>query len=101
MASPAIIRKIKTDLRIRNDQLDEDISDNIDSCVADLALCGIDVDDDRALDRNIVNAIKLYCRSRYTHDLEEAKLYEQRYGLLKGTLMMSEEYRRAGDDTDE
>jgi hypothetical protein len=101
MASPTIIQKIKTDLRIRHAELDEDISDSIDSCVADLSLCGVSVDDDRVLDRNIVNAIKLWCRSRYTHDIEEAKLYEQRYNSVKSTLMSSKGYRRADDDTDE
>ena len=87
MASPIVVEKVKTDLRIRHAELDEDISDSIDSCLA--------------LDRNIINAVKLWCRARYTRDVEEAKLYDQRYNAVKSTLMTAQSYRRADDDTDE
>ena len=101
MASPIVVEKVKTDLRIRHAELDEDISDSIDSCLADMGLCGISADDDNALDRNIINAVKLWCRARYTRDVEEAKLYDQRYNAVKSTLMTAQSYRRADDDTDE
>ncbi len=101
MANPIIVKKIKTDLRIRHAELDGDISDNIDSCLADMGLCGVAADDDNVLDRNIINAVKLWCRARYTCDTEEAKLYDQRYNAVKSTLMTSQSYRRADDGTDE
>ena len=101
MASPIVVEKVKTDLRIRHAELDEDISDSIDSCFADMGLCGISADDDNALDRNIINAVKLWCRARYTRDVEEAKLYDQRYNAVKSTLMTAQSYRRADNDTDE
>lgn len=91
MANRVIINKIKTDLRIKHSALDEDISDNIDSCMADLNLIG--VKSENALDANIANAIKLWCRANYAQNTEDAEAYMRRYNALKGTLQMSVKYR--------
>lgn len=101
MANPIIVKKIKTDLRIKHAELDEDISDSIDLCLADMELCGVAADDDRVFDRNIINAVRLWCHARYTHDIEEAKLYDQRYNALKSALMTSQVYRRIDNDSNE
>lgn len=91
MANRAIVNKVKADLRIKHTALDEDISDNIDSCIADLSLIGIKAEN--ALDANIANAIKLWCRANYAQSTEDAEAYIKRYNALKGTLQMSVKYR--------
>ena len=91
MASRSIINRIKTDLRMKHNALDGDISDNIDSCIADLELVGIKVPNDT--DCNIANAIKLWCRAYYAKDTAEAAAYLERYNAIKSTLKTSTRYR--------
>ena len=91
MASRTTINRIKTDLRIKHNALDDDISDNIDTCIADLELVGIKVPNDT--DCHIVNAIKLWCRAYYAKDTAEAAAYLERYNAIKSTLKTSTRYR--------
>ena len=95
MASRSIINRIKTDLRMKHNALDSDISDNIDSCIADLELVGIKVPNDT--DCNIANAIKMWCRALYSQDTKEAADYLERYNALKSTLKTSSRYRGDND----
>ena len=98
MATVKTVEKVKTDLRIRHSQLDDDIIDQIDACLHDLEICGvIDPSED---DVTILNAIKLYVRAHYTDDTAKAAAYMERYNDMKGTLMMAEGYggRPINDD---
>ena len=61
MATKETIVKIKTDLRISHTALDADLSDTIDACLEDLAICGIR--DPAETDKTILAAVKLYCRA--------------------------------------
>lgn len=82
--------KVKLALRIKHTALDEDIQADIDSCLADLQLCGII--DPKETDPLIFNAVKLYCRASYTDDPVKAAAYQARYDALKGSLMLAEGY---------
>ena len=92
---PSLLAKVKTALRISHNALDEDISDQIEACLADLKVCGVRTagPDIWTLDPLIVNAVKLYCRKEYTDDPEKAAEYQKRYDALKSCLMMAEDYR--------
>ena len=82
--------KIKINLRISHNVLDDDLADTISACLADLRVCG--VFDPQADDPLILNAIKLYCRAEYTDDTSKAAAYKERYDTLKSCLMMASEY---------
>lgn len=84
--------KIKQGLRISHDKLDDDIAADINSCLADLKVCGVIYADET--DPLIFNAIKLWCRSFYTDDIVKAAEYLKRYEALKACLMMAEGYGR-------
>ena len=91
MATPKIVEKVKTDLRITHTALDGDISDTVDACVEDLHIVGVQVTEPP--DVAILAAIKLYCRAAYTDDTDKAEAYMTRYNAMKATLMMAKEYR--------
>ena len=93
------LKKIKEGLRISHDKLDEDISADIEACMADLALVGVVYAGET--DPLIFNAIKLWCRSLYTADSVKASEYLKRYEALKASLMMAEGYGRPEEGRDE
>lgn len=84
------LAKIKTDLRVSHNLLDDDIIDSIASCLRDLEICGIANPDDT--DKAILNVLKLWCRADYTDDTNKAAAYMERYGDMKSTLMMAAGY---------
>ena len=89
-----LLLKVKNSIRISHTALDEDITDTISACLADLQVCGIARD---AEDPLILNAIKLYCRSLYTDDTAKAAEWLRRYEELKACLMMAEGYGREAE----
>jgi hypothetical protein len=91
-----LLLKIKNSLRIKHTALDDDVTDSIAACLADLHVCGVQepaVGDPQELDPLILNAVKLYCKAEYTDDTEKAAAYLERYNGLKACLMMAEGYR--------
>ena len=97
MASDTLT-KIKLALRTSHTKLDEDIQADIDACIADLLVCGINHPDET--DPLIFNAIKLYCRSLYTDDTAKAAEWLRRYNELKSCLMMAEGYGWEADSNE-
>lgn len=93
------LRKVKLFLRINHNKLDEDIMGDIDSCLADLKLCGVIAPD--PTDPLIFNALKLYCRSLYIDDPAKAQEYLKRYEALKSCLMVAEGYGWKDGEADE
>lgn len=99
MDNTVLLKRVKTALRISHDVLDEDIQADIDACLADLKMCGVAFDEDaRTPDALIFNAVKLYCRATFTDDTAKGAEYMRRYDALKGSLMLSGEYREAESD---
>ena len=91
------LEKIKLAIRISHGKLDTDIQADIDSCLADLRVCGVIHADET--DPLIFNAVKLWCRSLYTDDTAKAAEWQRRYRELKSCLMTAEGYGwRDGDD---
>ena len=86
------LNKIKLALRISHNKLDEDIKADIEACLMDLEVCGVEFA--QTSDPLIFNAIKLWCRSLYTDDPAKGAEYMKRYESLKATLMMAEGYGR-------
>ena len=84
------LEKIKQALRTSHSKLDEDIQADIDACMADLRLAGVQYKGED--DPLIYNAIKLWCRSLYTDDTAKAAEWLRRYEGLKACLMMAEGY---------
>ena len=90
-----LLKKIKASLRISHDKLDEDVTDTIRACLADLKVCGLReemLDPDKELDPQILHAVKNYCKSAYTDDPVKAARYQGGYDALKSCLMMAEGY---------
>lgn len=93
MADKTLLEKIKESLRRTHDKLDDDLNDEIDACLADLKLCGVDIAGDDPL---ILSALKLYCRAMNTDDTAKSALWMQRYEALKACLMMADGYGQEG-----
>ncbi len=85
-----LLNKVKTSLRISHNVLDDDLTDTIEACLADLEICG--VKDPKQSDKLILNAVKLFCKAAYTDDTGKAAAYQARYDALKSCLMMAEGY---------
>lgn len=88
-----LLLKIKNSLRIKHTALDEDVSDTIAACLADLGVCGVQDPGVQETDPLILNAVKLFCKAAYTDDAEKAAAYQARYDALKSCLMMAGGYR--------
>lgn len=88
--------KIKQGLRISHDKLDDDITADVEACLADLKLVGVVYATEE--DPLVFNAIKLWCRSLYTDDPGKAAEYLKRYEDLKACLMMAEGYGRPSEE---
>ncbi|MDD6678321.1 MAG: DNA-packaging protein [Firmicutes bacterium] len=84
-----LLNKVKTSLRISHNVLDDDVTDTIEACLADLKVCGIAKQPD---DKLVLNAVKLFCKAAYTCDPGKAAAYQARYDSLKSCLMMAEGY---------
>ncbi len=91
--------KVKEGLRITHTKLDDDITSDIEACLADLKLAGVIYADES--DPLIFNAIKLWCRSLYTDDTAKAAEYLKRYEALKASLMMAEGYGHPAEEATE
>ena len=86
----ALLKKVKTSLRISHSALDDDLSDTIEACLTDLYVCGII--DPQPTDPLILNAIKLFCKAAYADDTAKAAAFQARYDALKSCMMMAEGY---------
>lgn len=89
MADASVVAIVKTDLRISHSQLDTDISLNIDSCLLDLKLAGVNNRD--VTDAIIKKAIILYCRANIGFSKDSEK-FQMAYNRLKDALALSGDY---------
>lgn len=102
MAEPTLrettIAAIKKSLRISHSELDTEISAQVDACLKDLNIVGVDGASAVETDPIIISALKLWCRAYMTDDVTKAAAYWGAYDAQKGTLMMATDY---GADEDE
>lgn len=97
----SILTKIKNHIRIRHNVLDDDWTDEISACLADLKVVGVQDPqgpDPQEMDPLILNAVKLWCRAAATDDPTKAAAYMARYDALKASLMMAEGYCEGAAD---
>lgn len=92
------LTKIKKAIRISHNALDDDITSDIEGCLADLKAARII--DPQDTDPLIFNAIKLWCKSLYTDDTAKAAEYLRRYESLRGSLQMAEGYGWKDEEAD-
>ena len=88
--SATILDKVKTALRIKHDQLDGELTDQIEAATGDLCLVGVDLAE--IGDPLIAAAIKTYVLAHMTDDKAKAELYEARYEKQKACLKLSEKF---------
>lgn len=83
-----MLDKIKKSLRISHNKLDDDIQSNIDACLLDLAIAGVNT---IIVDELIMQAIKFYCKWQYDF-CGNADRYEKAYYNLKMALALCGDY---------
>ena len=84
-----MLDKIKLALRISHNDLDDDIKQNINACLADLERVGVDPHLQRPL---LCNAVELYCKWAYDFQGKGEQFFSH-YEKLRNMLSLSEEYK--------
>ena len=90
MSASVILEKVRTALRFKHNQLDDELNDLIESAMQDLQLAGVVVEADA--EPVIVEAIKTYCRAHMTDDKSKAELFEARYDKQKSVLKCTRKF---------
>lgn len=88
-----MLDKIKLALRLSSDAFDDEISSLIIACKLDLDMSGIDtslLEDDDDL---YIEAIRLYCKSKFGLDNPYAEKYWDAYVSLRTHMTTAKEYR--------
>ena len=87
-ASAGLLKKAKTALRIKsnNEDIEDEIKDLIESCIADLQLAGVNTIDEK--DPLIISAVKQYCKG-YFGSSDKADEYKKAYESIKLSLTLS------------
>ena len=87
-ASAGLLKKAKTALRIKsnNEDIEDEIKDLIESCIADLQLAGVNTIDEK--DPLIISAVKQYCKG-YFGSSDKADEYKKAYESIKLSLSLS------------
>lgn len=85
-----MLDKIKLAMRISHNMLDDDIQQNIDACLGELARVGVDTSD---AENNtlIIKACEIYCK--YTYDFDgKGEDFFKHFEKLRNSLSRSEGY---------
>ncbi len=96
MASETTVAKVKTAIRISHTALDEEISDQIDACIADLSLAGIVEPSEE--DTLILSVIKLWCKSENADNVTDRESFRDAYDKQKACLMTASGYGLPSDE---
>lgn len=97
-----LVKEIKTALRITHNKFDDEIEQQILSCVADMRRIGIAVPLPpfyEFIDENplIFTAVKLYCMAQFDF-LSKGDQYKKGYESLRDVLSMSGTYKESDGD---
>ena len=93
--APETLDKVKQAIRRTHNKLDDDLRDEIESCLTDLKVHGIVHKDDT--DPLILNAVKLWCKAATAADTVKAAEYHKRYLALRDSLKAAKGYGWKGD----
>ena len=99
MVDMGLIAKVKTAIRISHNKLDDEVGDDIATCLQELRVLGISApmpDDPQEMDPLILSAVKLHAKSNFTDDSAKAADYKKRYDSLVSFLMTASEYDGGG-----
>lgn len=81
---------VKSSLRIRNNALDLELIDLIESAKMDLSIAGVlKVNEDDGL---IKRAIILYCKANFGLDNKDSDKYQRSYEILRDRLSLCGDY---------
>lgn len=84
-----MLEKVRSALRIKHTNLDEELKDEIKSCQIDLRLAGVVKTEES--DKLVGETIKAYCK--WKHDFNgQGERWQRDYERLKNTLSLSSEY---------
>lgn len=83
------MREVKTSLRIKSNQFDEELDGIICAAMADMRLSG--VEKVKEYDPLTRRAVILYCKANFGFD-ENAERYAAAYDLLKRSLSLAGDY---------
>lgn len=89
-----MLEKVREDLRIKHNSLDNSIQGDIDACKVDLELAG--VYNINVRDPLVQKAICLYCRWQINYE-DAAERYQKAYESLKMSLALCGDYN-GGDN---
>ena len=85
-----MLEKVKLTLRIKNNKLDDDITDLIDACKIDLSISGVKkIDETDAL---VIQAVKLYCKANFGLNNKDSEKYQKSYDMLKSSMALCGDY---------
>lgn len=84
-----MLEAVKQNLRISGDALDDDLQDDIEAALADLARVGIDITDQSQ--PLIIKAVKLYCRWQQDY-MGKGEQYSKAYTGLMQALAVAGDY---------
>lgn len=85
-----MLEKVKLALRIKNNKLDDDITDLIDACKIDLSISGVKkIDETDAL---VIQAVKLYCKANFGLNNKDSEKYQKSYDMLKSSMALCGDY---------
>lgn len=90
----AAAETIRSRLRLRHDKLDDEIKENIETCL--LLLEGVGIRKLDLSDRLILKACELYCKWQFDYD-GKGERFEQAYSGLRDFLSLGGDYT-AGDE---
>lgn len=87
-----ILNRVKTALRITTDAFDQEITDLIQACLADLGIAGVTEDD--TTNPLIIRAICTYCKYHFgdSNGAEEADRLKASYDEQKAQMQMATGY---------
>lgn len=88
-----MLEKVKLSLRIKNNKLDDEITDLIEACKIDLSISGVRKIKDE--DPIIQRAIIVYCKANFGLDNKDSEKYQKSYDLLKQSLSLCGDYNVA------
>ena len=87
-----MLEKIKLDLRISHDDMDDDVQDNIDAALAEMVRVGIALPLPEEEDALVVRAVKTYCRWHYNFE-GEGERYRSMFESLTSVMSLHERYQ--------
>lgn len=85
-----MLDKIKKELRITNSEFNEEITDLINACIADLEDVNVKA---TKTDPLIIRAVAIYCKAHFGFDNSDRDSFLASYEALKTHLSLSQKYQ--------